>query len=39
MWGISIDVTLDGVENECVVKLDGKTEEALSFDVLTGGNG
>ena len=38
-WDICIDVALNGVESECVVRLDGATGEVLSIDVLTGGNG
>lgn len=39
LWDFSIYITLDGVECECVVRLDGVTGEVLSIDVLTGGNG
>jgi len=39
VWDISFDVMLNGVESECVVRLDGATGEVLSIDVLTGGNG
>lgn len=39
LWDISIYVTIDGVEYDCVVRLDGATGEVLSVDVLTGGNG
>ena len=39
VWSISLGVTLNGVESECVAYLDGATGEVLTIDVLTGGNG
>jgi hypothetical protein len=39
VWDIGIYVMLNGVESDCVVRLDGETGEVLSIDVLTGGNG
>ena len=39
VWDIGINVILNGVESDCVVRLDGATGEVLSIDVLTGGNG
>ncbi len=39
VWDICFGVMLNGVESDCVVRLDGATGEVLSIDVLTGGNG
>lgn len=39
LWDISINVTINDVEHDCVVRIDGETGEVLSVDVLTGGNG
>jgi hypothetical protein len=39
LWDISIYVTIDDIQEECVVRLDGASGEILSIDVSTGGNG
>jgi hypothetical protein len=39
IWDIGIFVTVDGVQYDCVVRLDGITGEVLSADAGTGGNG
>lgn len=39
VWDISFYVMLNGVESDCVVRLDGATGEVLTIDVLTGGKG